>query len=310
MNRHPPTISGVVSVDNADSAREQITPIVSAVLDSDGESMFARVFDDVCAIFDGRYPGYRASNTTYHDFGHTASVVLAAARLLHGCILDGASVSPANGLLTLVGAFFHDVGLIQTEDDRKGSGAKYTVGHEERSIRFLRRYLAGKGFGGEEIQNAANFIRCTNLSVPPGDVSFSSEQMRTCGNIVGTADLLSQMADRLYLEKLLLLFKEFEEARLPGFDSELDLLMKTKDFYEVVAKKRFKALGGVGGHMKTHFRTWENIDADFYADAIEKNIQYLQTVIDRCQDSFDCYLAHLRRGGIASKIRSGMKTKT
>ena len=63
---------------------------------------------------------------------------------------------------------------------------------------------------------------------------------------MGSADLLAQLADRLYLEKLLLLFMEFEEARLPEFETALELLQKTADFYDSVARKRLdEQLGGV-----------------------------------------------------------------
>jgi hypothetical protein len=238
------------------------------------------------------------------------AVALATARLMHGCLADGVSFSPRNALLTLVAAYFHDVGLIQTEDDRKGSGAKYTVGHEERSVGFLRRYLSGKGFSKEEIETGANFIRCTILSVAPAKIPFASEEGRTCGYIVGSSDLLAQMADRLYLEKLLFLFKEFQEARLPGFDTELELLQKTKDFYEVVAKKRLNGdFGGLCDHMRSHFNKWLNIDSDLYSDAIAKNIDYLEVVITHCKDSFDCYLEYLRRGGIAEQIKDERAAK-
>jgi len=295
----------VVFVDDADRAFEETAAVVASVLDDAGAAMFQRLFADVHAIFEGRYPGYRPSNTSYHDFAHTASVVLATARLFHGCKVDGMSFSPERILLTLIAAFFHDTGLIQTTNDRHGSGAKYTVGHEERSIGFFRNYLAGKNFLTQEIENGANFIRCTILDRLPQSIPFPDEESRICGCILGAADLLAQMADRLYLEKLLLLFKEFEEARLPGFDSELDLLLKTKDFYRLIAEKRLKEdLGGVKAHMRSHFRHWFNFDADLYSAAISRNIQYLEAVVEHCRDSFDCYLAHLRRGGIAEQIKA------
>jgi hypothetical protein len=310
MNDDDTGAAGIVFVENADDAAKETKPIVAALLDSAGTTMFDRTFADVHALFEGRYPGYRASNTRYHDFPHTASVVLATARLLHGCRLDGVAFSQRNALLTLVAAFFHDTGLIQTEDDRHGSGAKYTKGHEERSVRFFRRYLADKAFTEAEMENGANFIRCTILNREPASISFPDEETRTCGYIVGSADLLAQMADRLYLEKLLLLFKEFEEARLPGFDNELELLQKTKDFYDVVAKKRLhEGLGGISAHMRTHFRQWLGIDADLYDEAIARNIEYLEAVVLHCKDSFDCYLEFLRRGGIADLIKDERNIK-
>ena len=217
-------------------------------------------------------------------------------------------------LLTLIAALLHDVGLIQEKDDQEGSGAKYTVGHEERSIVFLNKYLPGKGFSAPELETCAQFIRCTILSLPPGEVPFVSKEQQKLGYIVGTADLLAQMADRLYLEKLLLLYKEFEEARLPGFDSELALLQKTKDFFEVVAQKRLQEdFDGVCRHMRSHFKSWMNIDQDLYDTSIRNHLKYLESLTHTCGNSLECYLGNLRRGGIVKKnqkaVSSGVKKR-
>ena len=56
--------------------------------------------------------------------------------------------------------------------------------------------------------------------------------------------------------------------------------------------------------MQTYFKHWFNIDVDVYSEAIAKNIGYLDTIIEHCQDSFDCYLEYLRRGGIADQIKA------
>ena len=273
--------------------------------------IFGGFLHDVEALFSGAYPGYRASNTKYHDFPHTIAVVLATARLIHGCMLDGHRFTARQVLITLTAALFHDVGLIQKIDDIQGSGAKYTVGHEERSIVFLREYLAGGVFSAGEIDTCANFIRCTILSYQPRELAFDSPEDRTLGFVVGTADLMAQMADRLYLEKLLLLYKEFEEARLPGFDSELQLLRKTKDFYEIVARKRFdEDLDAVYTQMKSHFDNWYGCPRDGYTEAIIGNIRYLERLIDQCQDSFRCYLDRLKRGGIAQQLIDELPPET
>jgi hypothetical protein len=307
MAKKRPPEDGIVSVSDVNVAFEKIQPIIATMLDESGMAIFRRVYTDTCRLFEGNYPGYRASNTQYHDLAHTVSVVLATVRLMHGCFSDGISFSPRSGLLALISAFFHDVGLIQTEGDLEGSGAKYTVGHEERSIRFLRHYLSDEAFSETEIENAASFIRCTILNVPPSQIPFASPETRTCGFIVGSSDLLAQMADRLYLEKLLFLFREFQEARLPGFETELELLQKTKAFYEVVAKKRLnEEFGGLCDHMRSHFDKWLDIDVDLYSEAISNNIAYLEIIITHCRESFDCYLEYLRRGGIAAQIKYEM----
>ncbi len=299
----------LILVGDPHATLKETMKIASRFLNDAEADLFNRIFEDIKLLFMGEYPGYRSSNTKYHDFEHTLSVVLATARLIHGCSADGLTFLPRETLLTLIASLLHDVGLIQEKNDLEGSGAKYTVGHEERSIAFLNEYLADKGFSAVEIETCSNFIRCTILSLPPDQVAFSSPKHQKLGYIVGSADLLAQMADRLYLEKLLLLYKEFEEARLPGFDSELELLKKTKDFFEVVAKKRLNDdLGGVCRYMRTHFKSWINIDQDFYSESIKNNITYLESLVSICGDSISCYLENLRRGGIARERIGSIST--
>ena len=123
------------------------------------------------------------------------------------------------------------------------------------------------------------------------------------GKIVGSSDLLAQMADRNYLEKLFLLFKEFEEAGLPGFDSELDLLQKTETFYNSTARQRLnEEFNGISRVMRTHFKERWGIDKDLYAESILKNITYLKTTVAKCEEDFACYFENLRRGDFSRKI--------
>jgi hypothetical protein len=288
------------------TAFDKIQPVIAALLDDSETDCLFQVYHDVHALFKGRYPGYRACNTGYHDFSHTISVVSASVRLLDGCIADGIEIPTRPRLLALIAAFFHDVGLIQTEDDLHGSGAKYTLGHEERSIRFAKSYLFQKKFAEEEIENCADMIRCTILSLNPSQIPFSSAAICTCGHIVGSADLLGQLADRFYLEKLLFLFKELQEAGIPDIGKEVDFFRRSKEFYESVAKKRLqKELGGVDKHLLAHFKKWMGVDTDLYAKAIARNHTYLDRIIDNCQNSLECCLEFLRRGDIEAYLSGG-----
>lgn len=267
------------------------------------------VHHDIVALFRGRFDGYKASNTKYHDLEHTMSVVLCTARLMHGCALDSGKRSLRPFLLGIIASYYHDVGLIQTEDDLEGTGAKYTIGHEDRSIGFMRSHLSSAGLEEEDLKDISDMIRCTILALSPDDIEFSNEQAGRVGRIMGTADLLAQLADRNYLEKLLLLFKEFEEAKLPGYSSELDLLNKTRAFYDHVAQPRLEGpLHNVQHYMTGHFKRRWNVDHDLYAEAIQRNLEHLATLLAECGDSYDCLLKRLPRAGIAEdelRRRSG-----
>ncbi|MGL1863554.1 MAG: HD domain-containing protein [Pseudodesulfovibrio sp.] len=264
--------------------------------------LFKRAFEDVEKLFFGMYPGYKASNTKYHDFEHTCSVVLASVRLIYGAMVEGKVFSEEDVVKGLLSALFHDVGLIQTDDDTIGTGAKYTVGHEERSIQFMRENLNGD-LPEEDIEDIADCIRCTILVMSPAKVAFRSESMRMMGYCLGSADLLAQIADRYYLEKLLLLFEEFKEAKLPGYATPLDLLLKTRNFYQDVARKRLdNDLDKVDRHMAAYFSKRWNVDRDLYTEAINRNLDYLDGILSGCKDDLDCFLASLRRGGLSVDI--------
>ena len=269
-------------------------------VDDSRRQRFISVYKDIVLLFNGDYPGYRASNTRYHNLEHTTMVALGTARLIHGCTgkMDFAPDSILTGLLA---ALYHDVGLIQTTADRSGTGAKYTIGHENRSVTFMRHNMGRKFFPAWQMDDCEAMIQCTNIHTSPSRIAFRNDEIHYMGMIVGSADLLSQIADRKYLEKLTLLFKEFEEAGIPGFHSEAELVEKTEDFYDNIARSRLiNTLGNVSANMQYHFRSRWQIDRDLYAEAIENNIGYLRPIVARgdCCKNTD-YQKYLRRGNIA-----------
>lgn len=258
-----------------------------------------KVYSDIICLFNGDYPGYRASNTKYHNLEHTCSVALATARLIHGLTVQGHTFSSRLIEIGLIGALFHDTGLIQKEEEQEGTGAQYTIGHEERSIQLMSKYLGANGYTDEDISDCAAIIKSTILTLPLAEISFRSEDIKVMGMILGSADLIAQMSDRIYLEKLPLLFQEFEEARMPGFETPLELFKNTEEFYHSVARTRLRQeLGNVASAALYHFRKRWNIDRDLYAVSITNNIEYLKKVYEQCADSIesiDCILKKFRR---------------
>ncbi|MFN2365902.1 MAG: hypothetical protein ABR523_05500 [Desulfurivibrionaceae bacterium] len=239
-----------------------------------------RIYGDIIRLFTGEYPGYRASNTRYHNLEHTCSSALAAARLIHGLHVQGEVFSPRLVELCLIGTLFHDTGLIQTEEEVEGTGARHTIGHEDRSIAVMGKYLAEKGYSPEDIRDCGHMIKGTELFFPMEEIPFDSEEVRTMGKVVGTADLVAQMADRNYQEKLPLLFLEFQEAGLEGFESPLELFRKTEEFYRKVARKRMTGvLGGISAAALYHFRERWKIDKNLYEEAIKYNIRQMKETV-------------------------------
>lgn len=258
--------------------------------------LLQQVYHDIICLFNGEYPGYRASNTRYHNLEHTCAVTLATARLVHGLHVQGHRFSSRLVELGLIGALFHDTGLIQTDEEREGTGAQYTIGHEDRSIRLMGQYLSARDFSAEDILDCSHIIRCTILTLPLTEIPFRSEESRTMGKILGSADLIAQMADRNYLEKLPLLFLEFKEAKMPGFETPLQLFKNTGEFYHSVVRTRLaEELGSVSSAALFHFRERWQIDRDLYAESITNNIRYMKKIYMDCAESFDCLLTKIRR---------------
>ncbi|MFO7646442.1 MAG: hypothetical protein R6W95_18825 [Desulfosarcina sp.] len=209
--------------------REVVEPLVAIDPAFDARRLH-QLYRDTVALFQGRYPGYRASDAWYHDLEHTNAVFICVAAMLHGAHYSGVTISSRGKLLALAAALFHDVGLIRREEETEGTGARYTIGHEARSIAFMESYFAAHGYRPEDMLDTRHIILCTVLNKPLHDIPFRTDEVHLLGQILGSADVVAQMADRAYLEKLLLLYREFREGRVPGYDSELELLEKTPTF--------------------------------------------------------------------------------
>jgi hypothetical protein len=117
------------------------------------------------------------------------------------------------------------------------------------------------------------------------------------GKILGTADLMGQMADRRYLEKLLFLYREFREANVGNFETELDLLSNTLEFYDMTKERFAGELGGVNRFMRLHMNKRWNIDRDVYTEAIDRKIEYLRMVLANHRKDYRLFLRREKIGG-------------
>ncbi|PYL00160.1 MAG: hypothetical protein DME19_06020 [Verrucomicrobia bacterium] len=192
--------------------------------------------------FGGNYKDYLASDARYHDLEHTLQGTLCMARLLHGRHQADAKpvVSQRMFELGLLAILLHDTGYLKKKDDPGGTGAKYTLTHVTRSVQFAEQLLEEKGCPLKEIRMVQNMIRCTGVNVNLSLIPFHSEVEKIVGFALGTADLLGQMAAGDYVEKLPVLYSEFDEsarfyhgkmALTQNFSGADDLVRKTPDFW-------------------------------------------------------------------------------
>lgn len=303
MLHHPESseIRALFNNENPAEVWSRASEIIQKISPDYDFSTLSMAFRDVVGLFHGGYPGYRKIATPYHNLHHTMDVFICAVRLLHGIHVSGNRLSDDEVTIGAVAALMHDVGYARQIGDEEGSGAQYTKIHVSRSIAFMSVYMGEKKWPEAWAAPLQCAIRSTDPAVPLPRIPFPDERARMLGHVVATADLVGQMADRAYLEKLLFLYSEFKEACLGDFRSAQDLLRRTKEFYETTGKKLDEELGGTYAFLGKHFKDWYGSESNFYMESIAKNMAYLSDIVKRDEAE---YFQMLKRGGIVAQVES------
>jgi len=244
-------------------------------------------FDD---MFSGRMPGYAGVDTLYHDRQHTLDVTLTMARI---CAGYEQQVDPLwklgaeRAIAGVIMALFHDVGYLRrSSDTAQRNGAEFTRTHVSRGVEFLRDYLPQLGLG-EWAAVAAQVLHFTGYEKPFSELLLDDARDLRLGHLLGTADMITQMADRCYLEKCRdRLYPEFvlggmalplenASAEQVRYASGLDLLRQTPQF---AAETRAKRLDG---EFNRAYRYLEILfdGRNPYMESIEQNLQFLEQVL-------------------------------
>ncbi len=248
-------------------------------------------FYDFERLFTGRYPGYLGCDTTYHDVQHTLDMTLTLARLIVGyerSVEPGERLGARRALMAIVTALYHDSGYIRHEerDQDFSNGAEFTMYHVSRSADYLRRYMPELGMA-RDVGVASMIVHFTGYELDLDKIELEDPRDIICGHLLGTADLIAQMADRCYLEKCRdRLYKEFvvggvavENAK-PGeymvrYRSGQDLLQKTPAFYQQVTRDRLDK-------KFNHAYRYAEVLYDGrnpYIEAIRNNVEHLMKII-------------------------------
>lgn len=249
-------------------------------------------FHDFGRLYGGEDPEYHAVDTSYHDIQHTLDMTLALVRLIvgHERSVEAADrLGPDRARFALVAALFHDAGYIRhRERDRHAlNGAEFTTTHVTRSGAYLEAYLPRIGLD-EFVPVASRVLHFTGYELPLADIELEDPRDSTAGHLLGTADLLAQMADRCYLEKCRdRLYPEFVLGRVAvdlestgshaNYQSGRDLLQKTIDFYQKSAHARLEHdFDRAYRYVEVLFD--DNVNP--YLDFIEKNLAFLERIRD------------------------------
>ena len=252
---------------------------------SNGDPLFVpRVFGWAIECFGGNYADYQAIDARYHDFEHTMQGTICMARLLRGRHFAGTQPQLTQRMfqLGLIAMLLHDTGYLKKRDDTEGTGAKYTVIHVSRSAEFAQQLLGEKGFNATDICAVQNMIRCTGVDATLSVIPFQNDMEKIAGFVLGTADLLGQMAAEDYVDKLPVLYQEFAEAAqytkgktnfVGMFSSASDLMQKTPMFWEkYVQLKLNRDFAGVYRFLNHPYPFGPN----YYLERIAANMERLR----------------------------------
>ena len=280
-------VSNSVDVTDPNAVGAEVLAILGARYPLSDFSAVNTLITDLTRLYRGDFPGFCACDIGYHNLQHVLDVTLAMARLIDGhdaAELDGARLGPDLALAGIAAALFHDSGYIRrSRDSRNKNGAAYTRVHVSRSARFLADYLPGVGLG-QHTGVCTRIVHFTGYELDPEEVQVESPRERRLGELLGTADLIAQMADVDYVRKCReYLFEEFREGGLAGehvsqypgttvFRSPEHLLESTPGFIRnAIGKRLVRQFGGVYRYAAAHFD-----GQDLYMDAIMENCRELE----------------------------------
>jgi hypothetical protein len=285
-------VTNTVQVSDPASVRKAVHALFAQTFPGMSFDKLWLAFYDFERLFTGRFPGYKGCDTTYHDMQHTLDMTLALARLVAGyerSVEPKDRLGAARAQMAIITSLFHDSGYIrhETRDADFVNGAEFTLYHVSRSADFLRRYLPDLGLA-KDVGIASMIVHFTGYELNLDDIELDDPRDVICGHLIGTADLIAQMADRCYLEKCRdHLYKEFvvggvaiDNAK-PGeymvrYKSGKDLLIKTPLFYQQVMRERLNAKFN---------RVYRYIEVLYdghnpYIDAIRSNMTHLVRIIE------------------------------
>jgi hypothetical protein len=251
-----------------------------------------RAFEHFERLFAGEISGFHGVDTVYHDRQHTLDITLALARLIIGHERQRGESTRFGGeraVLGLITGLFHDVGYLRRTDDRESlNGAEFTRTHVSRGARFLEEYLPALGLGAW-VPVAREIIHFTGYELPFAQIEAKIADPRdlVLGHLLGTADMIAQIADRCYLEKCRdRLYAEFvlggvalplasNGGRQVKYASGLDLLRQTPEFIAEVRTKR------LDGEFRSAYRYLDVLYSgrNPYMEAIDRNVEYLRQVL-------------------------------
>lgn len=286
-------VTNTVQVSSPDAVRRAVANIWVGLYPDASFRPIERAFAEFAQAFRGEADGFHGVETTYHDLQHTLDVTLAMSRLIDGYEradeTHGSRLGAERAAVGLITALFHDAGYLRrTRDSQHKHGAEYTRIHVSRSANMLGALLPQLGYA-RSAPIAMEMVHFTGYERPFDTLEIDDPLWRKTGHLLGTADMLAQMADRCYLEKCRdRLYEEFvvggmARIRAPdgrivvNYKSPQDLLRKTPDFCDITLNTRLgEKFEKAYRFFNVHFGG-ENL----YLSEIQRSLDHLDFVIKR-----------------------------
>lgn len=186
----------------------------------------------------------------YHNMEHTMLVTLVGLEILKGKHMSKGGVSPEDWLNFTIALLCHDIGYVKgvCRSDRKddnmfitgkgdemitlpdgASDASLAPFHVERGKRFVEERFAGHPV--IDCERIKHNIHWTTFPVPDPEDEEADE---TYPDLLRCADLIGQLGDPRYLQKMHALFYEFKETGVAdnlGFKNTEELRRGYPQFY-------------------------------------------------------------------------------
>ncbi|KAL9655167.1 hypothetical protein ABK040_008942 [Willaertia magna] len=190
------------------------------------------------------------SDALYHNIEHTMHVTLVGQEILRGKHIKQGGVTPEDWLHCIISLLCHDIGYCKgvCKKDNKDLGI-FATGKGDETVKIgddktdasLTPYHVDRGklfvkerFDNHCIINVEKIQRNIELTRFPVPLDEDHKDTENFPGIVRGADLIGQMSDYRYIQKVAALFYEFEEtgvnSRL-GYSSPGDLRRKYPTFY-------------------------------------------------------------------------------
>lgn len=258
------------------------------------------------------------SNAPYHDVEHTILVALVGQEILRGKYIREGRVSPEDWLHCIISLLCHDIGYVKgvCNQDRVEVGffatgiqyerislssdstdASLAPFHVDRGKLFVEEYFGDRSL--IDVQVIKRNIELTRFPVPADE---EHQDTVNYPGLVRAADLIGQLGDPQYLQKMTALFREFEEVGVHkklGYHNPGDLRTGYPNFFWNVVYPYIQD----GLRYLEATRSGQNIIASLYRNVFEVEAELLGTFPkpqadpDRVQSQLErTVLLHSNRG--------------